>query len=64
MTDGKASRLRPSRLTGCRKRLGTHIPPPALSRAIQALERAVGVPLLVRRSHATELTVAGWALIA
>ena len=37
---------------------------PALSRAIRALERAAGGPLLVRGSHATELTVAGKALLA
>ncbi|MGC9381932.1 LysR family transcriptional regulator [Streptomyces sp. MH13] len=37
---------------------------PALSRAIKALERTVGVPLFVRRSHATELTVAGGALLS
>lgn len=36
---------------------------PALSRAIQALERTVGVPLFVRRPHATELTAAGSALL-
>ncbi|CAL9427073.1 LysR family transcriptional regulator [Streptomyces sp. enrichment culture] len=37
---------------------------PALSRAIRALERTVGVPLLVRRSNASELTAAGSALLA
>ncbi|MDQ0808890.1 DNA-binding transcriptional LysR family regulator [Streptomyces sp. B3I7] len=36
---------------------------PALSRAVKALERTVGVPLFVRRSHATELTPAGAALL-
>ncbi|BCJ50112.1 hypothetical protein Asp14428_15870 [Actinoplanes sp. NBRC 14428] len=37
---------------------------PALSRALQALERTVGVPLLVRRSQATGLTEAGSVLLA
>ncbi|MDR7276311.1 LysR family transcriptional regulator [Catenuloplanes atrovinosus] len=37
---------------------------PALSRALRSLERAAGVPLLVRGSHATELTAAGAVLLA
>ncbi len=37
---------------------------PALSRAVRALERAVGVPLFVRRPHATGLTEAGSVLLA
>ncbi|MDP9794097.1 DNA-binding transcriptional LysR family regulator [Catenuloplanes nepalensis] len=36
---------------------------PALSRALRALERTVGVPLLVRGSRATELTPAGSELL-
>ncbi|MET9357939.1 LysR family transcriptional regulator [Streptomyces sp. NPDC006617] len=36
---------------------------PALSRAVQALERTVGVPLFVRQPHATELTDAGSNLL-
>lgn len=36
---------------------------PALSRALRALERTVGVPLLVRGSHATTLTDAGHTLL-
>jgi DNA-binding transcriptional LysR family regulator len=49
-------------ITGAARRL--MITQPALSRAIRALERTVGVPLLVRRSHATGLTVAGSVLLA
>lgn len=37
---------------------------PALSRALRALERRVGVTLLVRGHRRTELTAAGWALVA
>ncbi|GAB7048549.1 LysR family transcriptional regulator [Catenuloplanes indicus] len=36
---------------------------PALSRALRALERMVGTPLLVRGSHATTLTAAGSELL-
>ncbi len=36
---------------------------PALSRAIQALERAVGVDLLIRRPRSLELTPAGHSLL-
>ncbi|WP_051570954.1 LysR family transcriptional regulator [Cryptosporangium arvum] len=37
---------------------------PALSRAVRALERTVGVPLFVRGSRSTELTDAGRTLLA
>jgi LysR family positive regulator for ilvC len=36
-----------------------HISPSALSRSIQRLEQAAGVPLLVRNSRSVQLTVAG-----
>ncbi|GAA1644590.1 LysR family transcriptional regulator [Actinoplanes couchii] len=36
---------------------------PALSRAVKTLERTVGVPLFLRRPHATELTAAGSVLL-
>ncbi|MEV6608504.1 alpha/beta hydrolase fold domain-containing protein [Kutzneria sp. NPDC051319] len=42
---------------------GLYVSQPALSRQIQALERLIGCPLLLRSTHRVELTLAGEALL-
>ncbi|WP_232240630.1 LysR family transcriptional regulator [Kutzneria sp. 744] len=40
-----------------------YVSQPALSRQIQALERLIGCPRLLRSTHRVELTLAGEALL-
>jgi monoterpene epsilon-lactone hydrolase len=42
---------------------GLYVSQPALSRQIQALERLIGCPRLLRSTHRVELTLAGEALL-